>query len=149
MKKRLYILAGILAVSLFSTAAPVSGQAPLGQFPQGPGAVARDDFTGTGPVSGAWTTIRAGLTRFNGMLVEKSSLGIIRRNDIAPGAAQYSEGVWGVNAANIYNGQLHLFVRLVDADNYYGRILMTEGIAYPSSAVWPDRTSRFFQRTCL
>ncbi len=106
--KKAFNLAGILAISLFIAAAPVAVQA-----------AAHDDFAGTGALSGAWTTIRSGLTRSNGMMVEKSSFGIIRRNDIAPGAAQYSEGVWGVNAANIYNGQLHLFVRMVDIDNYY------------------------------
>lgn len=107
MTHRIQILAGILAVVLSAGVQSVAAQK------------AQDDFAGTGTTSSAWTVLRSGLSRSNGMLVSQSSFGVLRRNDISVGAAQYSEGVWGVASSNIYNGQSHLFVRMADVDNYY------------------------------
>jgi hypothetical protein len=107
MIKRIQFLAGFLAAALSAGAQSVAAQK------------AQDDFAGTGATSSAWTVLRSGLSRSNGMLVSQSSLGVLRRNDISVGAAQYSQAVWGVPSANIYNGQSHLFVRVADVNNYY------------------------------
>ncbi|MEO6097400.1 MAG: polysaccharide lyase [Fibrobacteria bacterium] len=107
MTKRIQILAGMLALALSACVQSISAQK------------AQDDFAGSGATSSAWTVLRSGLSRSNGMLVSQSSFGVLRRNDIAVGAAQYSQGVWGVASSNIFNGQSHLFVRMADVDNYY------------------------------
>ncbi len=75
--------------------------------------------TSGAPPDPPWTEIRSGLSQTANTIISTTAIGSVKYNLTSFGVAQYSQSVWKVNADDIFNGMLQLYLRIADISNYF------------------------------